>query len=107
MPPTGRVMSSIARAMSLSSVVISYETLGSDDVVASIDAWLPTLRAHGFLWATDSPFGPPATFGATPAMPLARSRCTRRASRSTVGATSRVSLRSSPGKPTRGANGER
>ena len=37
---------------SLSSVVISYETLGSDDAVASIDAWLPTLRAHGFLWAT-------------------------------------------------------
>jgi len=36
----------------LSSVVISYDTLGSDDVVASIDAWLPTLRAHGFLWAT-------------------------------------------------------
>jgi len=39
-------------AMSLWSVVISYDTLGSDDVVASIDAWLPTLRAHGFLWAT-------------------------------------------------------
>jgi non-specific serine/threonine protein kinase len=39
-------------AMSLWSVVISYETLGSDDVVASLDAWLPTLRALGFLWAT-------------------------------------------------------
>ena len=38
-------------ATSLSSIVISYDTLGSDDVVASIDAWLPTLRAHGFLWA--------------------------------------------------------
>jgi tetratricopeptide (TPR) repeat protein len=37
---------------SLSSVVISYETLASDDAVVSIDAWLPTLRAHGFLWAT-------------------------------------------------------
>jgi tetratricopeptide (TPR) repeat protein len=37
---------------SLWSVVISYDTLGSDDVVASLDAWLPTLRAHGFLFAT-------------------------------------------------------
>jgi hypothetical protein len=37
---------------SLSSVVIAYETLGSDDAVAAIDAWLPTLRAQGFLWAT-------------------------------------------------------
>ena len=34
------------------SVVIAYDTLGSDDVVASLDAWLPTLRAHGFLFAT-------------------------------------------------------
>jgi non-specific serine/threonine protein kinase len=39
-------------AMNLCSVVISYDTLGSDDVVDSIDTWLPTLRAHGFLWAT-------------------------------------------------------
>jgi tetratricopeptide (TPR) repeat protein len=39
-------------ATSLWSLVISYDTLESDDVVASLDAWLPTLRAHGFLWGT-------------------------------------------------------
>jgi non-specific serine/threonine protein kinase len=37
---------------SLWSVVLSYDALGSDDVVASLDALLPTLRAHGFLFAT-------------------------------------------------------
>ena len=42
---------------SLWSVVIAYETLGSDDVVASLDAWLPTLRAYGFLFATGLALG--------------------------------------------------
>jgi hypothetical protein len=38
--------------MSLWSAVIAYDTLGADDVVASLAVWLPTLRAQGHLWAT-------------------------------------------------------
>jgi len=38
--------------MSLWSAVISYDMLGPEDVVASIAAWLPTLRVHAHLFAT-------------------------------------------------------
>jgi non-specific serine/threonine protein kinase len=34
------------------SVVIAYDALGSEDAVASLDAWLATVRAHGFLFGT-------------------------------------------------------
>jgi non-specific serine/threonine protein kinase len=37
--------------MNLWSAVISYETHGPVDVVASLARWLPILRAHGHLWA--------------------------------------------------------
>ena len=37
--------------MGLWSAVISYDTFGPEDVVASLAAWLPTLRAVGHLWA--------------------------------------------------------
>jgi len=39
-------------AVSVWSVVVSYDTLGSDDVDASLAAWLPTLRANGHPWVT-------------------------------------------------------